>query len=96
MRNMKNKSHIAFRTSGWSFAPVFLDAINRLKISESEFAKICIETGFTKAVAEIGTAQRRRQRTIAAARKRIIPFDWRAASDIAAECEKILCANGCN
>jgi hypothetical protein len=91
LQDLKNKSHVGFRYASWSFAPVFFDAVEKLGIDESQFARMCIEKGFAAAVATVGLERRKEMKEMVRARRKLErPFDWAAAGEVAADYEKAI------
>lgn len=69
MKIMEKKSpNIAFRHTGWAFADMFFEAVQRLDVDESELARLAIEKGLEEASHEL--AERRRAEEAAIAKLR--------------------------
>lgn len=66
MKILKKKSpNIAFRHSGWAFAGPFFAAVIRLKVDESELARLAIEKGLEEASRELDAKQQAEREAVA-------------------------------
>lgn len=72
------KTTIAFRPANWPFAEAFFEAVETLKVSDSELARLCIEKGLKEATAELAARRRAQAKALAELNKKgkTGPFDW--------------------
>jgi len=80
MKVLEKKSpNIAFRYAGWPFADAFFEAVKRLKVDESELARLAIEKGLEQATRELDERQRAEEAAIAKLKKGLQSSPLRSA-----------------